>query len=222
MQSFRLTGIAMALAIAFLSGCVELPKSAELGHILLIEASKPDSNSAKVTELIKSGADVNVQGANGLTPLMRAAGQGRPDIVEILLQAGANIDAKDIEGKTSLMGVAMSNVEPDVAKVLIRHGAKLDERANSGDTALIFAAKFGHEQVAREIINAGAKLHEKDSNGRTALVIAASCQPETLKALIEKGALSDEQDALAALHEARSTNYKFCVDLILEKLPKRE
>lgn len=51
-------------------------------------------------KLIRAGADVNFRNAGGIPIVMTAAGQGRQDLVEILLSAGARLDLKDYQGKT--------------------------------------------------------------------------------------------------------------------------
>ena len=52
---------------------------------------------------IEAGADVNAKsGYDGGTPLIYAARNGNIEILNILIQAGADIGAKDDEGKTAL------------------------------------------------------------------------------------------------------------------------
>lgn len=58
-----------------------------------------------VTQLILDGADVNARNANGTTPLMyaktHAFSTGKTDIIELLLENGADPDQKDGHGKTA-------------------------------------------------------------------------------------------------------------------------
>ena len=59
--------------------------------------------SATVKALIKAGADVNaIDGTEGFTPLMMAAGLGQGEIVEILLSNQANITKKDEDQETAI------------------------------------------------------------------------------------------------------------------------
>lgn len=59
--------------------------------------------SATVQTLIKAGADVNaIDGTEGFTPLMMAAGLGQAEIVEILLSNKANITKQDEDHETAI------------------------------------------------------------------------------------------------------------------------
>lgn len=51
-------------------------------------------------QLIEAGANVNIRNAGGIPVVMIAAGEGRQDIVELLLAAGARLDFKDYQGNT--------------------------------------------------------------------------------------------------------------------------
>ncbi|PVV14328.1 MAG: hypothetical protein B6D72_04155 [gamma proteobacterium symbiont of Ctena orbiculata] len=55
----------------------------------------------KVSQLlIQAGADINQRNAGGATALMLAAGNGRQDLVSLLLDAGARLDLKDYQGNS--------------------------------------------------------------------------------------------------------------------------
>ena len=51
--------------------------------------------------LLDAGADVDIRNAGGVTPLMQAAGQGRRDIVKLLLGSGARVDYKDYQANSA-------------------------------------------------------------------------------------------------------------------------
>lgn len=53
-----------------------------------------------IKELIEHGADVNAQGDRGFTPLHIAITFGTPEVVEVLLKAGARTDIRDADGET--------------------------------------------------------------------------------------------------------------------------
>ena len=60
------------------------------------------AGTAEIAEaLLAAGATVNVASAAGVTPLMRAAGSGRPDVVRVLLGAGADANAKRDDGRSA-------------------------------------------------------------------------------------------------------------------------
>ena len=57
------------------------------------------------------------------------AGRGDPAAVEALLDRGADVDAKDIDGRTALM-LAIQNGHLDVVKALIAKGADVNAKDN--------------------------------------------------------------------------------------------
>ncbi len=60
------------------------------------------AGTAEVAEaLLAAGAEVNAASAEGVTPLMRAAGSGRVDVVRVLVAAGADVDARSNDGRSA-------------------------------------------------------------------------------------------------------------------------
>jgi len=73
------------------------------------------------TLVTTQGADVNAT-ERGSTPLLEAARYGHEDICRLLIAAGANVKAKDNDGKTALM-LALQGDHEDVVRVLNQAGA---------------------------------------------------------------------------------------------------
>ncbi len=80
--------------------------------------------------------------SNGKTALIWAAKYGHKDIVELLLEKGADINAKDRSGWTPLMEVAMSGPF-EMLEFLLERGADFDAKSNNGTTALVYAQANG-------------------------------------------------------------------------------
>ncbi len=139
-----------------------------------------------VQELLKLGARVNPADHSGRTALITGArGEdgmketefGRPwgefsdtlihrDIViRLLLDAGANIGARDVDGETALF-----TLEEDAVHELISHKADVNARNNQRVTPLI---KITSDAIAKMLIDAGADKNAADGQGRTALIQAA-------------------------------------------------
>ena len=78
-----------------------------LGYSALIWSSKDSPYPAAcrsiymVRLLIASGIDVNISGSGGWTALMSASFKGQFDVVKELIKAGADVDARDENGKTA-------------------------------------------------------------------------------------------------------------------------
>ncbi|GIV30361.1 MAG: hypothetical protein KatS3mg028_1427 [Bacteroidia bacterium] len=142
--------------------------------------------------LIQHGADVNAKNNYGGTALMYAAIKGHKEVAELLIQHGAHLDlisatcigdkdaaeslirngadvnAKDEDGRTALMKAAELG-HKEVAELLIQHGADVNAKDEDGETALMKAAFNGHKEVAELLIQHGADVNAKDEDGETAL-----------------------------------------------------
>ena len=70
---------------------------------------------------------------DGQTSLMYASSNGYADAMEVLIKAGANLDARDKFGFTALM-VAATTGEAEAIRILIASGAKPDATDNFGNT----------------------------------------------------------------------------------------
>lgn len=72
------------------------------------------------------------------TLLHAACYDGRVDITELLISLGAEVDAREVGGRTP-MHHAANNGHVEVIDVLVRHGANLELKDNAGMTALMWA-----------------------------------------------------------------------------------
>jgi ankyrin repeat protein len=134
---------------------------------------------------------------------MTAADLGSIEIVQMLVDRGAKLDATESQaGQTALMWAAAEK-HPEIAKVLIDHGADINARTKTGFTALTFAAQSGDVKSAEMMIAAGANVNEATLDGITPLLRAsASGQESVLLLLLNKGADPNASDVngYTALH----------------------
>ena len=79
---------------------------------------------------------MNVRYVTGSTPLMHATEQGSCDVVNILIEAGADVNMCDKVGITALM-IAASHGDEDCVRTLIAAGADVNQKDDQGTTALI-------------------------------------------------------------------------------------
>jgi ankyrin repeat protein len=142
--------------------------------------------AAKV--LIARGAVIDAGDSwRGQTPLMWAAAQRHPGMMQVLIEAGADVNARSTVvawerqrtseprdkwlppgGLTPLLLAARENCVSCI-EVLAAAGADLDIVDPDRHTALILALINGHFDAAAALIEAGADLNMEDKVGRTAL-----------------------------------------------------
>lgn len=108
--------------------------------------------------------------------LFEAAGKiGEARRVELLIQAGANVNAKRSYGWSTLMRAAGINGDAHIVVLLIQAGADVNARDEDGWTALMVAAGYGDAERVRLLIQAGADVNARKNVGAgiTALMMAA-------------------------------------------------
>ncbi|KAM3835367.1 poly [ADP-ribose] polymerase tankyrase-2 isoform 4-T4 [Vipera latastei] len=130
------------------------------------------------------------------SPLHFAAGFGRRDVVEYLLQSGANVHARDDGGLIPLHN-ACSFGHAEVVNLLLRHGADPNARDNWNYTPLHEAAIKGKIDVCIVLLQHGADPSIRNTDGRTALDLA---DPSA------KAVLTGEYKKDELLESARSGN----------------
>ena len=113
----------------------------------------------------------------------------RAAMVQVLIAAGAKVDARDRDGWTPLH-VAAADGWPKPVEALIAAGANLEARSAHGETPLHFAAAGGNTQIVDMLLEAGADGGARTHNGETPFHLAS----EELK----------ETDALRRLRNARA------------------
>ena len=86
----------------------------------VLHAAVRDRDAARIRTALKTGADIEEKNEFGGTPLFSAAAYGYIDIIEVLLENGANINAVDRIGQSVL---DMAIYKKDAAKFLAEHGA---------------------------------------------------------------------------------------------------
>lgn len=121
------------------------------------------------------------------TLTMLAAAHGHAGIVTALLQAGAQVDARDGEGRTALM-LAVHHRRLDAAEALLKAGADGDARAADGGTAVMLALARNDPGMADLLLTGAAGAHDLGERLRQA---AARGYAATTRLLIAAGARMD-------------------------------
>ena len=173
-----------------------------------------EKNPAVIEILLEAflvaGSDIDGKGATRLHYM--AAGNGNPAGVAALLNAGADVTARDEDDRTPLHWAAGSNGNPAVIEVLLAAGADVAALDDSGRMPLHMAAVSNDPAVVEALLAAGADVAALDDSGRMPLHIAAvSNDPAVVEALLAAGAdvaalLDDNGHTSTVLHEAARRN----------------
>lgn len=123
-----------------------------------------------VREGIKAGNNINAfDPERRLTPLHMAAYNGHVEVIKLLLEHGATLDARDFEGKTPLLH-ASTGPYSEALKVLIEAGADVNAaEATEAFTPLMMAAGLGQTEVVKILLAHKANRDLLDNDGDSAL-----------------------------------------------------
>jgi hypothetical protein len=126
--------------------------------------------------LISNGANVNLGQSS---PLMEASQEGHTELVQYLIQMGADVNQRTLAGDTGestqeillsfihvtlALAYACESGHTEVAEVLLNAGAQVDQAENEGRTPLMKAVRAGHTCTVRYLIGKGrARTREAHS-----------------------------------------------------------
>jgi ankyrin repeat protein len=164
-------------------------------------------NKEIVEILIRAGAPVNPSQTVLWPPLSDAAFTKHFEIMKLLLQSGAKVDAPDHRGVTLLVSTGF--FDPNVATILLEAGADPNAADRQGETPLMKASAHGLKETVKILIDHHANVNQKDSRGHTALMHAAASRYSTaIPLLLENGSdvTSRDNEGYSALDLADRSN----------------
>ena len=193
----------------------------------LIKAAQDDDIEAVKEALLKTEANVRDKNTNS-TALEHAVRNGNREMIQLLLWAKADVNARDRSGQTVLM-MLDEDVTTDVVWDLLNAGAKVNLRDNDGDTALSEIATVNNTEVMKTLLDAGAKVNTVNNDGQSALMkAAAEGLVNNIRVLIQAGADINQQDksGKTALMYAKEGEHRAAIRLLLSlgaiELPEKE
>ncbi|KAF3104373.1 hypothetical protein TWF102_003015 [Orbilia oligospora] len=109
---------------------------------------KETDSTLKTNFLIKKGANLEARDIYGQTSLPIAAGNGKENLVRLLVGHGANLESSDIRLRTPL-SIAAENGHEGVVRLLVEEGANLETVDEEGKTPLQHAIAKQYEGIIR-------------------------------------------------------------------------
>ncbi|KAI7152825.1 hypothetical protein KC349_g8747 [Hortaea werneckii] len=137
----------------------------------LADETSPDivtlAREARVVELenyIKQGADINeADPRTGCTALMEASRSRLAATARLLIQLGAQVQARDVDGNTALHLAAIQGDE-QACQILLGAGAAAEDSNQRGFTPLELAARNGHTEAVLRLIKGSRAGVERENN----------------------------------------------------------
>ncbi|SPO02004.1 uncharacterized protein DNG_04677 [Cephalotrichum gorgonifer] len=166
--------------------------------IKLLIARKADPNATnedeRADEQLISGLSVEEHAARQ-TALHCAVVNGYEAVAKLLIELGANMNAKNgLDSWTALHSAARFG-HASVARMLVDMGAQVDATDDKGYTPLYHACIHSYSTIARLLIGAGAKVDVRTDGGKTLLHHAAKDGSEAIaRLLVDSGADIDAKD----------------------------
>src|ERR1051326_1392126 len=139
----------------------------------LVKAAAEDDLEA-LNAALTAAPDANVRDKETrATALEYAVRNGNREMVQALLFAKADVNARNEEGQTTLMMLS-EKVTSEMVWDLVNAGAKVNLHDKDGDTALISIAEENNVEALKALLDAGAKVDASNKDGQTALMKAAA------------------------------------------------
>ena len=166
-------------------------------EVMPIHLAAWHGHAEAVTALVDGGAPLEARCEYGnMTALHWATGQDHVDVMELLLNAGAETEARDGGGRTALHFAAARGHVGGI-RALIEANASLDTLSARNVTALQMAAEHGFADAARTLAGGGANLEAQEDETKLAALHAASAMGhvDTVRVLLQAGAALEARDA---------------------------
>ena len=156
----------------------------EAGPTLNIFEAAATGQTARVRELLAANPSLlNAYAPDGFHPLGLAAFFGNKATVEVLLQAGADVNQQSRESmKVSALHSAAAALRPDIVEMLLAKGANPNLRAEGGVTVFHAAGATGQIEVAEMLLKRGGDINATDSSGKTPLAYAIDSKKHEMAA----------------------------------------
>jgi ankyrin repeat protein len=168
-------------------------------------------------KLLLRCVDINASNRRG-TALLQASDIGLTEIVQLLLEKGADANAQTVEHGTALYRASEKGFV-EIVQLLLEHGAQVNAQAGEHGTALYRASKKGFVKIVRLLVEHGADVNAQGARYGNALQAAsANALIEIVKLLLDGGANVNAQGGCfgSALQATSLGGHTKVAELLLE------
>jgi hypothetical protein len=213
----------MLLTALFALGCRPLPRTPFVRAVA-------DDDAESVARFLGDGEPVDQRESRGLTPLMWAARTDSVRSMAVLIDAGADVNARDTSNRWTPLMHAVHTQSAGAVKLLLERGASPNAVEYDGQLVpLLMAAGNADAAIVRLLLQHGANARYKGEWGETPLAVAVSggaltdltdhpilggCHPETVRAILEADPAIRLEDNTATRRAHFFAKFHGCVDAI--------
>jgi len=122
---------------------------------------------------VKNSTNGTIVCEKGFSLLHAFARLGNDEVVELLLEKGANAENKDTRSGCTPLMYAIRGGQMYTVKLLLDRGSDIESRMRDGSTALVCAVQCGQTEIVELLLARGAGIETKDNEGSTPLICAA-------------------------------------------------
>lgn len=199
-------GVIVLTLSVFVSACSENPRA--------VYDAVEQGDLEKVKNLVEGGAPLDWSPETGFGVLHKALEDGRTDIAAYLLEKGADVNAKAVDGITPLHIVG----DATLTARLIQKGARIEAMSEILGAPLNAAILSGLYEVAEVLIAHGAEIDARDARRSTPLHHASGRGDlNSVHLLVSKGADVNavNEPGFRPLHWAAGNGHLAVVELLL-------
>jgi ankyrin repeat protein len=159
---------------------------------LAIFAAAIQGDCAQLESLLAANRSlVSTLSTDGWTPLHLAAYFGKLEAVRLLLNKGAQVNARSTNQMQNMpLHAAAAGSHHEAVKILLEHGASVNARQHGGWTPLHAAALTGDIESARALVAGGADVQTRADNNQTALDLALTKAQQGMVDFLESNGAS--------------------------------
>lgn len=172
-------GVPVTLAASGSNETAQPSRETNEGSTPLMTAIRSGDEALAKQRVLNDKAYVNTANIRQETALHIASIKSSPELVQLLLKAGADINPVDEWGQTPLF-IAVHNKNNAVAMLLISKGADINKANNDGTTPLIMSTFLNDNDVSLALIKAGAKIEPVNKIGDSAPSLAQKNNNQTI------------------------------------------